>query len=119
MFKYDHFFKKPVKLTPPQILLFGFLTVIVIGAFFLTLPISTVEPISIIDAFFTAVSATTVTGLAVVDTGTTFTLFGQIVIMLMIQIGGLGFLTLAVMVILLFGKKVGLRERLLVQEALI
>lgn len=117
MFKYDHFLKKPVKLTPPQILLFGFLTVIVVGAFFLCLPISTVEPISIIDAFFTAVSATTVTGLAVVDTGTTFTLFGQIVIMLMIQIGGLGFLTLAVMVILLFGKKVGLRERLLVQEA--
>ena len=76
-----------------------------IGAFILTLPISTVESISIIDAFFTAVSATTVTGLAVVDTGTTFTLFGQIIIMLMIQIGGLGFLTLAVMVILLFGKR--------------
>lgn len=70
--------------------------------------------ISIIDAFFTAVSETTVTGLAVVDTGTTFTLFGQIIIMLIIQIGGLGLLTLAVMVILLLGKKIRFRERLLV-----
>lgn len=117
MFRYNHFLKKPVKLTPPQILFFGFCIVILLGAFLLTLPIATVKPISIIDAFFTAVSATTVTGLAVVDTGTTFTIFGQIVIMLMIQIGGLGFLTLAVMVILLLGKKIGLRERLWVQEA--
>ncbi|NES53356.1 Ktr system potassium transporter B, partial [Escherichia coli] len=57
-------------------------------------------------------------GLAVVDTGTQFTVFGQTVIMGLIQIGGLGFMTFAVLIVMILGKKIGLKERMLVQEAL-
>lgn len=106
-----------VSLTPPQIITLGFIAVIIIGTFLLTLPISTSEPIDMIDALFTATSATTVTGLVVLDTGTDFTLFGQIVIMILIQLGGLGLMTFAILIVLLLGKKIGLRERILVQES--
>lgn len=74
-------------------------------AVLLMLPISTTKPLSWIDALFTAASATTVTGLAVVDTGTQFTVFGQTVIMGLIQIGGLGFMTFAVLIVMILGKK--------------
>ncbi len=84
-------------------------------AVLLMLPISTTKPLSWIDALFTAASATTVTGLAV---GTQFTVFGQTVIMGLIQIGGLGFMTFAVLIVMILGKKIGLKERMLVQEAL-
>ncbi|BAC13619.1 Na(+)-transporting ATP synthase (divided with OB1663 and OB1664) [Oceanobacillus iheyensis HTE831] len=106
-----------LSLNPPQILTLGFIAVIIVGTFLLTLPISTSEPISVIDALFTATSATTVTGLVVLDTGTEFTLFGQIVIMILIQLGGLGLMTFAIMIVLILGKKIGLRERILVQES--
>lgn len=105
-----------ISLTPPQIITLGFIVVITVGTFLLTLPIATSEPISVIDALFTATSATTVTGLVVLDTGTEFTLFGQIVIMVLIQLGGLGLMTFAILIVLLLGKKIGLRERILVQE---
>lgn len=82
-----------------------FFLTIIIGAVLLKLPISTMKPLSWIDALFTAASATTVTGLAVVDTGTEFTLFGQTVIMGLIQIGGLGFMTFAVLIVMILGKK--------------
>ncbi|MFD1336213.1 TrkH family potassium uptake protein [Oceanobacillus iheyensis] len=106
-----------LSLNPPQILTLGFIAVIIVGTFLLTLPISTSEPIGVIDALFTATSATTVTGLVVLDTGTEFTLFGQIVIMILIQLGGLGLMTFAIMIVLILGKKIGLRERILVQES--
>lgn len=69
------------------------------------------------DALFTATSATTVTGLAVVSTGNDFTLFGQTVIMVLMQIGGLGLMTFAVLIVMLLGKKIGLRGRILIQQS--
>lgn len=92
--------------------------VILLGTILLKLPMATTQSISWIDALFTATSATTVTGLAVVSIGNDFTLFGQIVIICLMQMGGLGILTFAMLVLLSFGKKVGLRQSLLVQESL-
>jgi trk system potassium uptake protein TrkH len=80
-----------------------------LGGILLKLPIATTKSISWVDAFFTATSAATVTGLGVVDTGTTFTIFGQVVIMLLIQTGGLGFMTLAILIVMILGKRIGLR----------
>ena len=111
--------KKP-KLYPAQIIVFGFLALIVIGAILLSLPFAT-EPghkMSFLDAFFTSTSAVCVTGLVVVDTGTTFTLLGQIVILLLIQAGGLGIMTVTTMVFLLVGKRITLSERIVLKEAL-
>lgn len=105
-------------MSPPQILAFSFLVLILIGTVLLKLPVATPETISWVDALFTATSATTVTGLVVLDTGSQFTIFGQIVIMILIQIGGLGLMTFAVLIVVVLGKKIGLKERILVQEAL-
>lgn len=84
------------------------------------LPISNAngETLPFVDALFTATSATCVTGLVVVDTGTNFTMFGQIVIILLIQVGGLGFMTMATLFALAFKKKISLKERLILQEAM-
>lgn len=77
-------------LSPPQILVLGFAAIIFIGTGLLMLPISTTtgEPLGFTDALFTSTSATCVTGLVVVDTGTTFSSFGEVVIMLLIQSAG-------------------------------
>lgn len=107
-----------IKLSPPQILAVGFFCLIVVGGLLLKLPFATKESITWVDAFFTATSAATVTGLGVVDTGSTFTIFGQIVIMLLIQTGGLGLMTIAILIVWILGKKIGLRHRLLIGEAL-
>ncbi|MDQ7725154.1 Ktr system potassium transporter B [Bacillus halotolerans] len=109
---------KWVRFSPPQVLAIGFFLTIIMGSLLLKLPISAAKPLSWIDALFTAASATTVTGLAVVDTGTEFTVFGQTVIMGLIQVGGLGFMTFAVLIVMILGKKIGLKERMLVREAL-
>jgi trk system potassium uptake protein TrkH len=109
-----------VKATPPQILVVGFATVILIGALLLSLPVS-VRPGqdgSFLTALFTATSAVCVTGLVVVDTATNWTTFGHIVIILLIQVGGLGFMTMATFFALLLGRRIGLRQRLLIQQAL-
>lgn len=107
------------QLTPPQILVLGFAVIIFIGAGLLTLPFAsaTGHSLPFIDAFFTAVSATCVTGLVVVDTGSAYTMFGQIVIVSLIQVGGLGFMTMATLVAFAFRKKITLKERLVLQEA--
>ncbi|MFC7392384.1 TrkH family potassium uptake protein [Scopulibacillus cellulosilyticus] len=110
--------RKWLKLHPPQVLALGFITLFIAGGFLLWLPVSTTRHISFLDAFFTATSASTITGLNVVDIGSTYTLFGQIVIMCLIQIGGLGFMTFAVFTVMILGRKIGLRQRLLIQEAL-
>lgn len=96
----------------------GFALLIVIGTILLSLPIAseTGKPISIVDAFFTATSSVCVTGLAVVDIGSTFSLFGELVIMLLIQIGGLGFMTFGVFFAILLGKKVSLKSQILIKE---
>ena len=107
-----------IKLSPPQILVLGFLSVILIGAILLMLPISHTKECSFIDALFTSTSAVCVTGLIVKDTPNDFTLFGQIVIMLLIQIGGLGYMTSATIIFLILGKKIGITERLTIKEGL-
>jgi len=108
------------KLNPAQILVLGFASVILIGSILLNLPIASKDGQSIgfINAFFTATSAVCVTGLVVVDTATHWTIFGQVIILLLIQVGGLGFMTMATLFALLFGKRISLRERLVMQEAL-
>lgn len=108
------------KPSPPQILVLGFASIILLGSLLLMLPVANtkVGGISFIDAFFTATSATCVTGLVVLDTGQDFTLFGQIVIMLLIQVGGLGFMTVATLFSLVFKRKISLKDRLILQEAM-
>ncbi|MGG1661888.1 TrkH family potassium uptake protein [Brevibacillus sp. NRS-1366] len=107
-------------LDPPKTLVIGFAFIILLGTTLLTLPSATVNGLGLpwLDALFTATSATCVTGLVVVDTGTTFTVFGQIVILSLIQVGGLGFMTVATFFALIMRKKISLRERLILQESL-
>ncbi|GIP05408.1 TrkH family potassium uptake protein [Paenibacillus lautus] len=107
-------------LSPPQILVLGFAAIIFIGTGLLMLPISTTtgEPLGFTDALFTSTSATCVTGLVVVDTGTTFSSFGEVVIMLLIQIGGLGFMTMATLFALVLKRRISLKDRLILQEAM-
>lgn len=109
-----------IKLNPAQTLALGFASVILIGAILLTLPIATVDgsQASFLTALFTSTSAVCVTGLVVVDTGTYWSVFGQTVILLLIQIGGLGIMTMTTMFALILGKKISLKDRLLMQEAL-
>ncbi|CEP68797.1 Cation transporter [Moorella glycerini] len=98
----------------------GFGVVIATGTLLLSLPIASQsgQPVAVIDALFTATSATAVTGLVTVDTQTTYSLFGELVILALIQIGGLGFMTLSTLVALLLGKRITLKERLVMQEAM-
>lgn len=111
---------KRVKLTPPQILVFGFAAIIALGAVLLTLPGFTVpgKSADFLTALFTSTSAVCVTGLVVVDTGTHWTLAGQVLIMLLIQVGGLGFMTMAMIFFIMMGKRIGLKNRLIIKESL-
>lgn len=106
------------RLSPPQILALGLLALIFVGTLLLKLPIATEKPINWVEALFTTVSAATVTGLWVVDTETTFTRFGEVILLFLIQVGGLGIMTFAVLIFLMLGKKIGVRQRLLIQDAL-
>lgn len=107
-----------INLSPPQVLLNVFLIGIILGTLFLKLPISSTNSVSWLDALFTATSAMTVTGLVVVDTGTVFTTFGQVVILILIQMGGLGIMSFAVLIFLALGRKIGFKHRILIQQAL-
>lgn len=113
-------FKRNFKLKGVQILALGFILVILVGALILTLPISTTsgESTNFLDALFTATSAVCVTGLVVVDTGTHWNMFGQTVIMILIEIGGLGFMSFTTLIAIILGKKITLRERLILQDAM-
>ncbi|ASA56556.1 TrkH family potassium uptake protein [Vibrio gazogenes] len=102
---------------PPLILSGSFLLLILLGTVLLKLPIAAHEPITWIQSLFTATSAVTVTGLVVVDTGTQFTLFGQVVIALLIQCGGLGLMTFAIVTLIALGGKIGFLERTVAREA--
>ncbi|BFH68987.1 MAG: TrkH family potassium uptake protein [Paenibacillus dendritiformis] len=119
MQKLEHGKNQNTRYTSPRIIMIGFAGIIFIGAILLALPVSASSGISIgfLDALFTSTSAVCVTGLAVLDTGTDFSLFGQIVLMALIQIGGLGFMTFGVLVAILLGKKISLKERLLIQQS--
>jgi len=108
------------RLKPPHIVIFSFLITILIGATLLSLPQSSASntSIGIVDAFFTATSATCVTGLIVKDTGAAFSRFGQLVILFLLQIGGLGIMTLSTFFAILLGRKLTLRENVVVRGAL-
>lgn len=110
--------KRKFHLNPPQILTLGYFFLFFIGGALLKLPFATTHGITWLNAWFEATSAMTVTGLGVVDTGHTFTLFGQLVLLALIQIGGLGIMTFTVFIFILLGKKIGLKERILTQESL-
>lgn len=111
---------KKIRLNPVQILAIGFAVVILTGAILLTLPISSANGTytSFIDCVFTATSAVCVTGLVTLDTGTHWSYFGKTVIITLIQIGGLGFMSFATLLSLILGKKITLRERLIMQESM-
>lgn len=102
---------------PPVVLSVGFMALIVVGMLLLKLPVSTNTPISWLDSLFTTTSAVTVTGLVVADTGTDFTLFGQIIIATLIQLGGLGLMTFAVVTLITLGGKIGFFQQTVAREA--
>ncbi|RXT08946.1 TrkH family potassium uptake protein [Ammoniphilus sp. CFH 90114] len=109
-----------IELHPARLLILGFGFLIFIGTLLLMLPMATIDghELNFIDALFEATSAVCVTGLVVVDTGTTFTLFGQIVLLALIQIGGWGFMTAGVFMFIVLGKRIGLKERVVLQSTL-
>ncbi len=109
-----------LEMNPPRILALGFMTTILLGALLLNLPRASVsgESIGFIDALFTSASAVCVTGLVVVNTADHWTVFGQAVILMLIQIGGLGIMTMATIFALVSGKKISLKERLVIKEQL-
>ncbi|WP_193825204.1 TrkH family potassium uptake protein [Oceaniglobus indicus] len=106
------------RLPPPAMLALLYLSLVMLGGVLLKLPFATTQPISWSDAVFTSTSAVTVTGLAVVDTGSGFTLFGQMVIAFLIQMGGLGLMTFAGLLLLALGISIGLPQRLILREDL-
>ena len=118
--KKDNLLKKKIRLNGVQVLVIGFFITITIGALLLMLPISSIERTvtNPIDALFTATSAVCVTGLVTIDTGTYWSLFGQIVIIMLIEIGGLGFMTFGTLFAIIVGKKITLKERLIIKESL-
>jgi len=103
-----------------QVIIVSFICMIMIGTLLLMLPISSVhgKMTSFSDAMFTAVSATCVTGLVVVDTATYWSMFGQAVILMLIQIGGMGVITIGLAIISASGKKIGLWQRSTMQESI-
>ncbi len=108
------------KLNPAAQIVLGFLGLILIGTFLLCLPISAKDGkwFSFVDSFLTSTSAVCVTGLVVVDTAVHFSIFGQAVILLLIQCGGLGFIALTSLVFLLLGKRITYGARITIQESL-
>lgn len=108
---------RKIQSAPPLILSGSVVALIILGALLLKLPMATVSSISWGQSLFTAASAVTVTGLIVVDTETTFTLFGHTVIALLIQLGGLGLMTFAVVTLLALGGKIGFLQRTVAKEA--
>ena len=107
-----------INLSPPSLLALGFLSFIIIGTLLLKLPISHHGELSWIHSLFTASSAVTITGLSVVNVGETFTVTGKVIIMLLIQIGGLGFMTFAILAALSLSTKLGLKQQIMAQETI-
>lgn len=109
-----------ISLSPNRIIILGFLTIILLGTLLLMLPITSRTGIGlgVLDSLFTATSATCVTGLVVADTWSQFNLFGQVILLILIQVGGLGYMTVVLMTTRLLGKKIGLRERSVMMESI-
>ena len=106
------------KLSPTQFVVLSFAVVISMGVLLLSLPISNHQKVftPIVDTLFTATSAVCVTGLVTLETGTYFTMFGQFVILMLIQIGGLGLMTFTTMMFVVLGRRISLRDRMLIAE---
>lgn len=103
-----------------RLILLSFLGTILAGTVLLLLPFSTRSPgcMDIVDALFTAVSATCVTGLIVVDTGSFFTPFGQAVILILIQLGGLGIMTMSTFFLIMLRRRLTLKDRIMMEDTL-
>ena len=103
-----------------SVLALGFLAMILLGTVLLALPAASRngKGISLFDSLFTATSAVCVTGLVAVDTGTTFSRFGQVVLLVLIQVGGLGFMVFATMIMVALGRKISIRGRMLIRESM-
>ena len=103
-----------------SILTGGFLAVILLGTVLLALPISSASgrSIGLFKSLFTSTSAVCVTGLVAVDTGTTFSWIGQIILLMLIQVGGLGFMVFATMLMVMLGRKISLKGRMLIRESM-
>ena len=108
------------QMTSFRIILVGFILLILVGALLLSLPVSSIahKQTPFLDALFTSTSAACVTGLVVRDTATYWSLFGKTVILILIQIGGLGVVTVGVFMIVLSGKQIGIHQRTVMQEAI-
>ena len=111
--------KKRISLSTTQIIMLSFVVVILVGSILLSLPISSASGYSVpyLDALFTATTATCVTGLVTLPTVTTWSVFGQAVILILIQIGGLGVITIMSALMILLHKRMGIGDRLLLQDA--
>ncbi len=111
--------QKPRRLSPGRILVLGFLAVIMVGTVLLMLPVSLEKGVSLsfVDSLFTSTSAVCVTGLAVRDTADTFSVFGEGIVALLIQIGGLGITSISVFATLLVGGRVSAKKRLMIKES--
>ena len=110
--------QKIFNLSPPSLLAIGFLSFIVIGTILLKLPFANNGNVSWMDALFTATSAVTITGLSVVNLSESFNHFGQFIILLLIQSGGLGFMTFAILAALSLAPKLGLKQQMMAQDSL-
>lgn len=111
--------RKKINLSTTQMIMLSFLAAIFVGSLLLSLPISAADgrEVPFIDALFTATTATCVTGLVTLPTVSTWSTFGQIIILALIQIGGLGIITILSALMILFQKKMGIGDRLLLQDA--
>lgn len=107
---------KQAHISTMQLLVTGFLGIIFVGAVLLWLPVSNQEPIAFIDALFTSVSAVCVTGLVTIVPAAQFTVFGKVILLLLIQIGGLGIIVCMTVFFMLLGKRITLRQRVYIQQ---
>lgn len=113
-----HFSIRRKRFSPPAVLATIYAVFIIVGAVALRLPFSNTGDVTFSDAVFTAASAVTVTGLIVVDTGSDYTLIGQVIIALLIQIGGLGLMTFAALLLTMLGLTIGMPQRLVLRDEL-
>ncbi len=112
--------KKKFRMRPMIIVLLGFLVVMFVGAFLLALPVSNTDGrwMKFTHSVFWAMNGVCGTGLVVTPTALTFTIFGQVVLFLLIQFGGLGFMTIATFLFIIIRKRITLKDRIAIQEAL-
>ncbi len=117
---FTHRKQQTTQVLPTRVLVIGFALLIFVGALLLTLPMASADGKSVgfVNALFTATSAGCVTGLVVVETMTAWTLFGKIIILFLIQVGGLGFMTMITIFLIVLKRKITLKERIVIQESL-